>query len=161
LCGKAYCPNLALAQCYKVTLPLRPKPQIGGNRPDCDMRWFRSNRKTGGRLALFALAVQFVLAFGHIHPQDIYGPLVSSATLSALPAPENVQSLSTDQASKQSDDFCAICATVLLLNNSFAAEAPDLPLPVASRAVLEPDRLTSIFVEQRRAAFQSRAPPTA
>ena len=127
------------------------------------MRWFRSNRKTGGRLALFALAVQFVLAFGHIHPQDIFGPLdgVSSSTLSALPPPENVQSLSTDQASKQSDDFCAICAAVSSLNNSFAAEAPHLALPVASRAVLEPGRLTSVLVEQRRAAFQSRAPPTA
>jgi hypothetical protein len=127
------------------------------------MRWFRSNRKTGGRLALLALAVQFVLAFGHIHPQDIFGPLdgVSSSTLSALPPPENVQSLSTDQASKQSDDFCAICAAVSSLNNSFAAEAPHLVLPVASRAVLEPDRLTSISVEQRCASFQSRAPPTA
>lgn len=126
------------------------------------MRWFRSNRKTGGRLALFALAVQFVLAFGHIHPQDIYGSLdgISSSTLRALPAPEKVQSLSTDQASKQSDDFCAICAAVSSLNNSFAAEAPHLVLPVASRAVLEPDRLTSISVEQRRASFQSRAPPT-
>jgi hypothetical protein len=127
------------------------------------MRWFRSNRKTGGRLALFALAVQFVLAFGHIHPQDIYGSLdsVASSTLRALPAPENVQSLSTDQATKQSDDFCAICAAVSSLNNSFAAEAPHLVLPVASRAVLEPDRVVAIFVEPRRASFQSRAPPTA
>lgn len=127
------------------------------------MRWFRSNSRTGGRLALFALAVQFVLAFGHIHPQDIYGSLagVSSSTLSALPAPEKVQSLSSDQASKQSDDICAICASVFLLNNSFAAAAPHLPLPAASRAVLKLDRLTSIFVEQRHAAFQSRAPPTA
>jgi hypothetical protein len=127
------------------------------------MRWFRANAKFGGRLALFALAVQFVLAFGHIHPQDIYGPLngVSSATLNALPAPENVHWLSTDQASKQSDDFCAICAAVSSLNNSFAAEAPQLLLPVASRAVLEPDRVAAIFVKPRRASFQSRAPPTA
>ena len=127
------------------------------------MRWFRSNSKTGGRLALFALAVQFVLAFGHIHPQDIYGSLdgVSPSTLSALPAPEKIQSVSTDQAYNQSDDFCAICAAVSLLGNSFAAEAPHLALPVASRAVQKPDRLASIFVEQRRAAFQSRAPPTA
>jgi len=127
------------------------------------MRWFRSNRKTGGRLALFALAVQFVLAFGHIHPQDIYGSLdgISSSTLSALPAPEKIQSFSTDHTYKQGDDFCAICAAVSLLNNSFAAEAPHLALPVASRAVLEPDRAAAIFVEPRRASFQSRAPPTA
>jgi hypothetical protein len=127
------------------------------------MRWFRSNRKTGGRLALFALALQFVLAFGHIHPQDIYGSLdgVSSSTLSALSTPGKVQSLSTDHTYKQSNDFCAICAAVSSLNNSFAAEAPQLLLPAASRAVLGPDRVAGIFVEPRRTPFQSRAPPVA
>ena len=30
------------------------------------MNWFRS-RQTGSRLALFALAIQFVLSFGHFH----------------------------------------------------------------------------------------------
>ncbi|HLN36724.1 MAG TPA: hypothetical protein VK337_03015 [Xanthobacteraceae bacterium] len=110
---------------------------------------------------MFALVVQFVVAFGHIHPQDIYGSLdgVSSSMLSALSTPEKVQSLSTDHTYKQSDDFCAICAAVLLLNNSFAAEAPHLALPVASRAVLEPDRVAGIFVEPHRTPFQSRAPP--
>ena len=31
------------------------------------MRWFRSNIRVGSRLALFALAVQFLLSFGHFH----------------------------------------------------------------------------------------------
>jgi len=31
------------------------------------MRWFRSNIKHGSRLALLALAIQFVLSFGHHH----------------------------------------------------------------------------------------------
>ena len=31
------------------------------------MKWFRSNIKHGSRLALFALAIQFVLSFGHFH----------------------------------------------------------------------------------------------
>ena len=31
------------------------------------MKWFRSNIKRGSRLALFALAIQFVLSFGHFH----------------------------------------------------------------------------------------------
>ena len=31
------------------------------------MKWFRRNIKTGSRLALFALALQFVLSFGHFH----------------------------------------------------------------------------------------------
>jgi len=32
-----------------------------------DMRWFRSNIRMGSRLALIALAVQFLLSFGHFH----------------------------------------------------------------------------------------------
>ena len=36
------------------------------------MGWFRSNRRGSGMLALFALAVQFVVAFGHVHlPNDL------------------------------------------------------------------------------------------
>jgi len=31
------------------------------------MKWVRSNIKYGSRLALFALALQFSLAFGHFH----------------------------------------------------------------------------------------------
>jgi hypothetical protein len=31
------------------------------------MKWFRSNIRLGSRLALLALAVQFLLAFGHFH----------------------------------------------------------------------------------------------
>ena len=31
------------------------------------MKWFRSNLKTGSRLALVALALQFALSFGHFH----------------------------------------------------------------------------------------------
>src|SRR5438477_516821 len=31
------------------------------------MKWFRRNIKTGSRLALFALVVQFALSFGHFH----------------------------------------------------------------------------------------------
>jgi hypothetical protein len=31
------------------------------------MKWFRQHIKTGSRLALFALAIQFVLSFGHFH----------------------------------------------------------------------------------------------
>ena len=31
------------------------------------MKWFRSNIRHGSRLALLALAIQFVLSFGHFH----------------------------------------------------------------------------------------------
>ena len=119
------------------------------------MRWFRANKTLCSRLALFALAVQFVLAFGHIHRDDIYGSARPTAAMAAVP--DGSQPL----PAKHSDDYCAICATVSLLGNSFVATAPTLPLPSASYAIEQFDRVAIIFIAPRRAAFQSRAPPAA
>jgi Protein of unknown function (DUF2946) len=123
------------------------------------MRWF-ANKTFGSRLALLALAVQFVLAFGHIHRDDIYGPARAAAAITA-PVPGGGQPLPGDHPTKHSDDYCAICATVSLLGNSFVAVAPSLLLPAASHAIEQFDRVAAIFIAPRRAAFQSRAPPAA
>ena len=37
------------------------------------MHWVRSNRRFGSWAALFALAIQLVLSFGHIHLEDFQG----------------------------------------------------------------------------------------
>jgi len=124
------------------------------------MRWFRANKTFGSRLALFALAVQFVLAFGHIHHEDIYGSARPAAAMAAA-VPDGSQPLPPNHPSKHSDDYCAICAAVSLLGNSFAAAAPGLPLPSASYAIERFDRVAAVFIAPRRAAFQSRAPPAA
>jgi hypothetical protein len=124
------------------------------------MRWFRANKTFCSRLALFALAVQFVLAFGHIHRDDIYGPGRPAAAIAAAVA-DGSQPLPANHPAKHSDDYCAICAAVSLLGNSFASTAPTLPLPSASYAIEQFDRVAAIFIAPRRAAFQSRAPPAA
>jgi len=129
------------------------------------MRWFRSNRKAGGRLALFALALQLVLSFGHIHAEDIYGygakGLVPSTAPTAVAGLEKSRPLPADHSSKHSDDYCAICATMSLLGNSFVAAAPQLAVPLISHAVEQTNGVVAIFIAPRRAAFQSRAPPIA
>jgi Protein of unknown function (DUF2946) len=128
------------------------------------MRWFRANKTFCSQLALFALAVQFVLAFGHIHHEDIYGS-ARPATAIAAAVPDGSQPLPANHPAnhpaKHSDDYCAICAAVSLLGNSFVAAAPSLPLPAASQAIEQVDRVAAIFITPRRAAFQSRAPPAA
>ena len=124
------------------------------------MRWFRANRTFGSRLALFALAVQFVLAFGHIHHEDIYGSARSALAMAAA-EPGGSQPLPANHPAKHGDDYCAICAAVSLLGNSFAAAAPSLPLPSAFYAIERFDRVAAIFIAPRRAPFQSRAPPAA
>ena len=127
------------------------------------MRWFRTNRKFGGRLALFALAVQFVLFFGHIHPEDIYGPINAASspvsTVAALAA--KAQSVTSDHRVQLTDDYCAICATAVSLSNSFVATAPQLPPLFARHAVLQGHDVTAVLIPQRHASFRSRAPPTA
>lgn len=122
------------------------------------MQWFRANRTLGGRLALFALALQLVLSFGHIHRDDIYAR--AGAAASALAA-EKSQSLPFDQPSKHSDDYCAICATMSLLGNSFVAAPPQLAVPFVSHAVEQVDRVAQLFIAGASASYQSRAPPTA
>jgi hypothetical protein len=124
------------------------------------MRWFRANRILGGRLALLALAVQFVVAFGHIHRDDLYGFARTAAAIAAL-LPDGGQRLPIDRPAKHGDDYCAICAAVSLLGSSFVAAAPSLPVPSASHAIDQFDRTAAIFIAPRRAAFQSRAPPAA
>ena len=124
------------------------------------MRWFRANKTFGSRLALFALAVQFVVAFGHIHRDDIYGSARPAAAIAAA-VPDGSQPLPANHPAKHGDDYCAICAAVSLLGNSFVAAAPTLPLPSASHAIELLDRVATILIAPGRAAFQSRAPPTA
>jgi hypothetical protein len=128
------------------------------------MRWFRANKKVGGPLALFALALQFCLAFGHIHPEDLYGSAQrppSSATQIELAAGTR-ESLSTGYAANHGDDFCAICETMVMLGSSATPEAPQLLAPIPlTRPAQHARRTAALFVALRRAAFQSRAPPIA
>jgi hypothetical protein len=128
------------------------------------MRWFRTNGRFGSGLALFALALQFFLAFGHIHPDDIYGSVgrpLSSAAEIALPPAGSPQSLTADHAVSD-DGFCAICETMFMLGTSATPEVPQVPAPApVIRPAQHFSRAAALFVAPRRAPFQSRAPPAA
>jgi hypothetical protein len=127
------------------------------------MGWIRSNRRPSAWVALFALALQLYLSFGHIHPDDIYGPLGESLTVAeavVLPSAQSVRSSPAGQPWYDSDALCPICATMHFLSTSFTPEAPQvLPLPFVALPVEHSAPVTALFVTPRRAAFQSRAPP--
>ena len=127
------------------------------------MRWFRANRTLGGWPALFALALQIVLSFGHIHSEDIYGrlPLGASSAPPSLPANVQAQAQPSNQFAHFDDDYCLICATGSLLRNSVTATAPQLSLPVALGRTERAVRVAVLRVPPRRTPFQSRAPPQA
>lgn len=129
------------------------------------MGWFRAYRRFGGRLALFALALQFYLSFGHIHPEDIYGPVnvpLSEAAQISLPAASAGKLLTADHAANEPDDICAICATMYLLGSSSVPQPPQaLPVALISQPAKHVIRIAGVFTAPRRAPFQSRAPPVA
>jgi hypothetical protein len=91
------------------------------------MRWFRANRRFFGTLALFALALQFTLAFGHIHLRDFAGvPGVAAArTLATAADPTG-----DNNTGHSTDDYCLICATTNLTGTLVLPDLVALPVPV-------------------------------
>ena len=105
------------------------------------------------------MTLQLVLSFGHIHFEKLASGSVI-ASVAASKAPSSQQNPAQHPAN-ETNDFCAICATIHLVSSSFLPDAPLLPMPFSFRNIEHFDSLTFIFVSPQRAAFQSRAPPLA
>jgi hypothetical protein len=153
-----------------------------------DMKWFRSNIRLGSRLALLALAIQFLLSFGHFHEGSAQA---ASASMDAKRSGLHhrvglaVAQLSTTERASQANvlnpkvlsavrsktsghvplghpaDDCAICAVMALVNTVVDAVPPLLLSPHATAfSYLAAD---DWFAEPHsaRVAFQPRAPPIA
>jgi len=121
------------------------------------MKWFRSNIKRGSRLALFALAIQFALSFGHFHGVAAQAaPAVQSVAINVagqqLPA-------SNHDSDQQPGDTCAICAVVALANTVLFATPPLLLLPEAVDFLYRTTDAEFVHLNAVRVAFQPRAPP--
>jgi hypothetical protein len=121
------------------------------------MKWFRSNIKQGSRLALLALAVQFVLAFGHFHSMAQAAPAIQSAPTQSEFSPAQPQPASDHD--QQPSDGCAICAVMALANNVLFATPPLLLLPQALEFLYLAADAEFVHLNSVRVAFQPRAPP--
>ncbi len=119
------------------------------------MRWFRRHIGLGGRLALFALAVQLALSFAHVHAVDAGRTQAAVAAAGAFgPAP-------APKSDGPVDPGCAICGLIQLAATATPSAAPALPLPAASvdaRLAVAGQRL---LPAAPRLPFQARAPPVA
>lgn len=121
------------------------------------MRWVRARLEIGTRLALFALALQIVLSFGHVHLGDFRHATNGLAVAGTPPAPTD----RPQHPASDADDYCAICAAIHLAATSLLPQAPQLPVPFAVRPVEHANFIAPSFFSTRRASFQSRAPPLA
>ena len=119
------------------------------------MKWFRSKLKYGSRLALFALAIQFVLSFGHFH-----GIAAQAIPVAAGQSTQQQQQPASDRDSDQhSGDTCAICVVMAMANAVSFAAPPVLLLPQATEFSYLATDAGFVHVSSVRVAFQPRAPP--
>jgi hypothetical protein len=126
------------------------------------MGWVHCHKRHGAFLALAALALQIVLAFGHVQ-------LNGTSRAASHLAVAGVHKVAVAQASPQlpaqnpadDDDYCAICASIYLASTSFVPLPPQLPVPAGFARIEHSFSIARDIVAPRRVAFQSRAPPAA
>jgi len=137
------------------------------------MKWFRRNIKTGSRLALLALAIQFALSFGHFHSSAAQAApaiqigltqadLAYAQGLAAADAASEAaqqQQPSTRDTDQQPGEPCAICAVMALAGTMLFATPPLLLLPQAVELLYLTTDAEFEHLNSGRSAFQSRAPP--
>jgi hypothetical protein len=134
------------------------------------VKWFRKHVKHGSRLALFALAVQFALSFGHFHAVAATPAIAASlaqADLDHAPIPGSPDA--TSEAAQQQPpskhdtdrpiEPCAICAVISLANNLVFSTPPLLLLPQAVELLYLTTDAEFAHLNSVHTAFQSRAPP--
>jgi hypothetical protein len=139
-----------------------------------DMKWFRSNIRRGSRLALFALAIQFLLSFGHFHgsgaqaaPADVHRQALrdsakETATRALSVDTSRVAGLETPSGQAPDGrlaDDCAICAVLALADATVIAPSPCLAGPQAGAFSCLITGAASADLHSAGAGFQPRAPP--
>jgi hypothetical protein len=117
------------------------------------------HKRYGSMLALFALALQIVLSFGHVHLHGLakgsHHPIVQRSVIAQATPQAPAQSPSDD------DDYCAICASIFLASSAFAPSPPQLVIPANFQRVELCFNAARPLAEPPRLAFRSRAPPAA
>jgi hypothetical protein len=123
------------------------------------MKWFRSNIRQGSKLALFALAVQFVLSFGHFHGVAHAAPAIRSGFVATTHASPQQTPASDRDSDRHAHDGCAICAVMAMANTVLFATPPLLELPQAVEFLYRTTDAEFVHLNSVRVAFQPRAPP--
>ena len=125
------------------------------------MNWFRSRIRSGAQLALFALAVQMALSFGHMHRDDLGLPSLADIDLSQIAssaAPGSTPPVNQHHQPAP-DDYCPICASIAVLASWMPALPPVLVSPEPMRRVWAPVATLQSPPPHFLLSFQARAPP--
>src|SRR4051794_8624614 len=127
------------------------------------MRWVRANLKIAAWCALFAIAVQLVLSFGHFHNNGLGSGSISTALISSDrvildPADANG---GPSNPTAPARDYCGICAVINLAGSVVPPATPAVLQTVAvisavAWPIAETSAIASLHIDAR-----ARAPPAA
>jgi hypothetical protein len=123
------------------------------------MRWVRDHVRQGSWLALLALAINCVLAFGHVHAIGGPGSGRIQAVLAAPSTSDDGDRTRNHPADGQADYLCPICIATAAIGNALASTPPALPTVFADTSVDRAIERSHLIPQPPRAAFQSRGPP--
>ena len=124
-------------------------------------------RTKGSRIALFAVWLQIALSFGHIHPEDIFGPIghavaqghgITQVASDRSAAP---QGPSKHGAAAADTDGCAICASMMLAASLVLPDPINLALPLGAVQAAAPEPVSFIIEPAPYLLFRTCAPPAA
>lgn len=126
------------------------------------MNWFRLKIRSGAGLALFALAFQMAVSFGHMHRDDLGLPPLSSADgtqTASVTTPADPANSGHHPASD--DDYCPICASMQLIATALPSLPPVLWVPEPIRRVWLAQTPPRGVSTPLALSFRARAPPLA
>jgi hypothetical protein len=125
------------------------------------MSWFRCRSKLGAYLALFALAFQLAVSFGHVHHIAPTSALASTLASEQPPNDEANAPPSPAGHDDLADRLCPICTLIHLAGAIVPAETTSLPLPSIFGGLRLEAAVAFDLMATQRALFQARAPPIA
>ena len=126
------------------------------------MGWFRSNRGVVAWLALFALACQLVLSFGHIHTSQFSGgSLAFAAAETGDTLADGLPSAPQKNPIGLAGDFCAICASINLAGTLILPILAIVLVPRLFTAILPWSVAADELASFHYRPFSARGPPHA
>jgi hypothetical protein len=124
------------------------------------MHWFRLKIRPCARLALFALAFQMAVSFGHMHRDDLgLPPLPASDQAQAVADAGGAQPRSDQHNNQKPDDYCPICASMALVATAVPSLPPALIVPAPMRHVWPAPAPVETITLDVTLSFRARAPP--
>jgi hypothetical protein len=111
-------------------------------------------RQIFGRLALFALATQLVLSFGHVHLHATHAPAASS------PAAGDAKAPAPCPAHDDDEQHCSICWTIAIAGSGVLSAPSVLDAPRVPATAPRPPIAVGQLGDNGTVKFQARGPPT-